>query len=529
MKYFIFRNYTIEPFFKEIDACFSGYEDISYVNDEADCYVWFYMCPYEANNETVAEKIKNYGKSLELIHSKLNPNKQFIVFTIQPIYKINYLLSNIEIEKSIWTYNETINLLSNEKSNIKIIDISTFFSSFSQEQLIDWKYYYLSQMPLNPKLSSGFKQWFERQIEIVTFKRKKCIILDLDNTLWGGILGEDGIERIKIGETYPGNAYRFFQEYLLQLYKTGIILAICSKNNEQDVLEVLEKHSDMALRKEHFVCSRINWENKADNIKEIALELNIGLDSLVFIDDNPSERELVKQMLPEVTVPDFPQHPYHFPKLIKYLSDNYFSTYKLTHEDAVKTQQYKENAGRFRFQSQFADFEVYLKSLEIELMIEPLNDINIARFSQLTHKTNQFNLTTRRYTETDILNFVERKAWIYGLRVKDRFGDNGITGLIIIDINDKNAQIDTFLLSCRILGKKIEDVFAQYMLMKLKKSGIQSVKASYIKTMKNGQVSTFYERIGFSAENILTDKKDYTLALNDYNYVAPDIYKIIEI
>jgi FkbH-like protein len=394
--------------------------------------------------------------------------------------------------------------------------------------LIDWKFYYLTQLPLNPKLASAFREWFNRQLEIIDMKRKKCIVLDLDNTLWAGILGEDGIEGIKMGETYPGNTYRFFQEFLLELSRTGILLTICSKNNESDVMEVLEKHPDMLLKKEHFAAYRINWDNKADNIKEIAEMLNLGLDSFVFVDDNPTERELIKQMLPQVSVPEFPKQPYNYPLLINDLIKNYFCAYKLTREDLVKTQQYKENAERVQFQSHFFDFESYLRSLEIELNIEKLNELNITRFAQMTQKTNQFNLTTHRYTETDIRKQADNGAWVYGLRVKDRFGDNGITGLIIIKINQQEAEIDTLLLSCRILGRKIENVFVQYMLNKLKTEKIKTVESSYIKTLKNSQVEMFYDRLNFMVKEHSDNQKHYTMNLVEMNFSISELYKLIE-
>ena len=528
MKYFIFRNHTIEPFFKALEANFSGYEDVSYIDDTADNYIWFYLSPYRTNNDVISNEITNYANLLELVLTKINPNKPLFAFTVQTIYNINYQTTDNPVKNSVISYNKKIRDLSEQYKNLKIIEISDFFNRYSNEQLIDWKFYYLSQMPVNPKLANDFSVWLNRQIEIIELKRKKCLVLDLDNTLWGGILGEDGIEGIKMGETYPGNCFLFFQEYLLQLHKSGIILTVCSKNNGQDVLNVWEKHPDCVLRREHFVAYRINWRNKADNIREIANELNIGLDSLVFIDDNPTERELVKQFLPQVSVPDFPKQPYLYPEFIKFLTDNYFSAYQLTNEDLVKTQQYKENAERKQFESSFVDFDSYLRSLEIELTIEPLDDINIVRFAQMTQKTNQFNLTTKRYTETDIKNLFNNGAWIYGLRVKDRFGDNGLTGLIIINCEDNVAKIDSFLLSCRILGKGIERVFIQSLLLKLKQTGVRMVKASYFRTEKNVQVENFYEQNGFVLDKQTEERRDYILELSNTNHTISDIYKIIE-
>ena len=528
MKYFVFRNYTIEPFFKELNATFSGYEDISFIDIEADRYVWWYCMPYKTDNEKIADEIENYGNLLEFILKSIEANKLFFAFSIQAVYKINYQAENKTVYKAIANYNNKLQKLSEHNKNLKIIDFSEFLNHFSQEQLIDWKFFYLSQMPLNPKLATKFAAWFKRQIEIIELQRKKCLVLDLDNTLWGGILGEDGVDGIKIGETYPGNCFLFFQEYIFQLHKNGIILAVCSKNNEKDVLDLWNNNPYIKIRQEQLATYRINWNNKADNIREIAEELNIGLDSLVFVDDNPTERELVRQMLPQVCVPEFPQKPYLLPEFIKDLTDNYFSIYQLTQEDIAKTKQYKENAERKQFQNCFTDFNSYLRNLEIKLTVEQLSDLNIARFAQLTQKTNQFNLTTKRYTEADIRNFSNNGAWVYGLRVEDRFGDNGLTGLVIIIKNKEFAEIDTLLLSCRILGKNIEIAFLQYVLMKIKKEGIETIKASYVKTLKNSQVENFYEKMGFEIENNSEIGKRYILDLSKMNFSILDIYKMEE-
>jgi FkbH-like protein len=250
---------------------------------------------------------------------------------------------------------------------------------------------------------------------------------------------------------------------------------------------------------------------------------------MVFIDDNPAERELVKQILPEVCVPEFPAQPYLFPVFIKQLTDDYFSTYALTQEDLVKTQQYKENAERTQYKNSFVDMDAYLRSLEISLTVEKLNDFNKARFAQMTQKTNQFNLTTQRYTETEIQSFSNNGNLVYGLRVKDKFGDNGLTGLLIILLNNQIAYIDTLLLSCRILGKEIEYVFVKYILMKLKKIGIQQVQASYLNTAKNEQVKNFYDAIGFTVTKASPERIDYELILADKDFALSDTYKVEDV
>ena len=528
MKYFVFRNHTIEPFFDVTDTSFSGYEDISTI-EEADRYIWFYLPSYKTDENILSQEINSYFDLLRMTISRINPSKMIILFTMQPIYKIGFQTSSRLIESAISNYNESIYQLASDNKNIKILDISDFYRMIDVSNAIDWRFYYISQMPLNPKLAPSFKQWFSKQLDAIELKRKKCIVLDLDNTLWGGILGEDGIDGIKLGETYPGSAFLDFQKYLLNLSRNGIILTVCSKNNEEDVLEAWEQNPNMILKKEHFVTYRINWNNKADNIKEIAEELNIGLESLVFVDDNPTERELVKQMLPMVEVPDFPKHPYLYLEFAQNLTDNYFRTYALTGEDLNKTQQYKENAERAQFKQSFTDYSDYLKSLDMELTMEKLSDFNIARFAQMTQKTNQFNLTTKRYTETDLKSMANDGYLMYGIRVKDKFGDNGLTGLIIIKPNSNTADIDSLLLSCRILGKGIEIEFVKYIISKLKDTGIQCLSATYIKTLKNVQVVDFYDKLGFTIrEGSTEENKIYTLNLKDFEYTRSSIYKIEE-
>jgi FkbH-like protein len=523
MKYFVFRNYTIEPFFAGFDARFSGYGDISFVDKTADAYIWFYLAPYKADNDSIAQEIRHYCQVLDLVYSYLDKNKQFIAFTMARLYAVKYVTSNTELESAVAEYNLKLYSMS-ANPNVKFIDIREFYRGVSEEQLIDWKYYYLSRIPLNPKLVPRFEQWFARQLEIIELKRKKCVVLDLDNTLWSGVLGEDGADGIKMGEDYPGNVYRFFQFYLMELGHAGVILTVCSKNNESDVLAVWENHPDMILRKDSFSAYRVNWNNKADNIREIAEELNIGLDSMVFIDDSPAERELVKRNLPQVIVPEFPLRPYLYPIFIKYITDTYFSAYALTKEDLGKTRQYRENNERKHYKNQFVDMNSYISGLEIELAVETLNEYNKARFAQMTQKTNQFNLTTRRYTEADIQGFVDKGHLVYGLRVKDKFGDNGLAGLMIVTIDKQDAWIDTLLLSCRVLGREIEYVFVEYILAKLERLGLARVYAIYIKTVKNAQVENFYEALGFDVKKQSGECKEYELVLGNKGSSRLDKY-----
>lgn len=519
---FVFRNNTIERFFPQ-NCEFSGYDDVSFIPEDADGYVWFYQPPIKFDNGLLADEISAYLQKFRFVVDKIDTNKTVIAFTMDLIYSVPLVNGDFRVIEAIAQYNLGLLAALNGHSNLKVLDIAEFTRQYPANELMDWKFYFLSQMGMNPRLANEFKVWFAKKLDQIALKRKKCLVLDLDNTLWGGILGEDGIDGIKIGGDYPGKAFLYFQEALLELSKNGIILTICSKNNEQDVLEVWEKNPFVVLKKAHFAAYRINWQDKASNIKELAEELNIGLDSFVFVDDNPTERELIKQMLPMVAVPNFPTQPYDLPLFFKSLVEDYFKVYSITDEDRKKTEQYKANALRSESQKQFTDFEAFLKSLDIRLTIEGANEFNLQRIAQMTQKTNQFNLTTKRYTDADIKVMLAEHWKVYCVSVADRFGDSGITGCILVN----GDEIDSFLLSCRILGKGIETAFLKRILQVLKAEGFMKIKAKYIPTAKNAQVRDFYEDCGFDCvSETESGEKEYVADLREMNLDIKDYYKI---
>ena len=296
---YVFRNNTVERFFPK-GYCFSGYDDISSIPVDADGYVWFYQVPVKYDQAVLADEIDGYAQKLSYVLSQIDASKQMVALTMEWIYAVPFTDNDHRLRATIEGYNATLFMLCEKHANLKVVDFGEFCRRYPAEELMDWKFYFISQMGLNPSLHKPFKAWFARKMESIALKRKKCLVLDLDNTLWGGVLGEDGIDGIKIGGDYPGKAFLYFQEALVELGKSGVILTVCSKNNEQDVFDAWEKNPFLVLKKEHFATYRINWTDKATNIQEIAKELNIGLDSFVFVDDNPTERELIKQLLPMV-------------------------------------------------------------------------------------------------------------------------------------------------------------------------------------------------------------------------------------
>ncbi len=522
MSLFVFRNNTVEPFFPK-DYSFSGYDDISEIPSEVEGYVWFYQLPVKAGTESLIQEIRGCSDKFEYVLSKADHSKPFIAFTMDRGQAVSFD-SGLDVMTAVSDYNSR--LLEAERSypNLRILDIHEFTYRYPEDELIDWRFWFISQMGMNPRLSAPFQVWYSKKLDQIALKRKKCLVLDLDNTLWGGVLGEDGIEGVKLGGDYPGKAFHFFQESLLALSKRGVILTVCSKNNEADVLEAWEKNPFMVLRKDTFAAWRINWNDKPSNIRELAEELNIGLDSLVFLDDNPSERELVRQTLPMVATPEFPERPYELPSFFKSLVENYFRVYSITSEDLNKTEQYKANARRAEASRSFVDLDSFIRSLDIRLTIEAANSFSIPRVAQMTQKTNQFNLTTRRYTEADVRRLVDSGWEIMCLGVEDKFGDSGITGCVMVD----GDTIDTLLLSCRILGKGIESAFLKTVLRLMRDRGVKTVKAEYIPTPKNSQVESFYDRCGFTCVGVDENGvKSYVIDLASANLAVDDFYSII--
>tara|TARA_B110000027_G_scaffold31387_1_gene34585 strand:+ start:3690 stop:5273 length:1584 start_codon:yes stop_codon:yes gene_type:complete len=523
-KFYIYRNHTVEHLFKGFNVSFSGYDDILSVSESADWLLWFYMPKVVASNEDLAEEVNSYYNRLQLvIHN--NPNKRVVVILLSSRFIKYFAHTNLCLKEAIDKFNEQVIQLSYSNLSVQFVDIDQFFTNYAFSTLIDWKFYYISQILISPKLSKDFNAWFTKRLSGLVNKRKKCLVLDLDNTLWGGVVGEDGISGISIGDTYPGNAFMHFQENLIEAGKNGIILTVCSKNNIADIEEVWQNNPFVKINKKHLSAYRINWQNKAANIIEIAAELNIGLDSVVFIDDNPAERLMVKQTLPEVVVPDFPAEPYKIEAFFRKTLENHFQIYSLTDEDKAKTNQYKENAYRALAASTAVDMHSFLAELAMELNVLKVDEFTVDRIASMTQKTNQFNLTTRRYTSIDVRRFIDNGSFVYCLNVKDKFGDNGITVATIIHKDGVQANFDSYLLSCRILGRGIEIAFMQHLLNHLYAEGITDVSAEFIPTNKNEQTVGFYDKVGFKLIEEMDDGvKKYSLKLRQ-KLIIKEYYK----
>jgi FkbH-like protein len=387
--------------------------------------------------------------------------------------------------------------LAKANANLLIFDSELLFRRHGEAALLSNALWYAGRIRYSAHMFDLLATTVRQLISACTQACRKVLILDLDNTLWGGIVGELGPNGVALGEDGSGRAYRDFQRSLKALQRTGVLLAVASKNNQADVDEILDQNPAMILRREDFAAIIANWEPKAENIVKIAETLNLGTDSFVFIDDNPVERDLVRKFLPEVAVPDFPDRVENLPGwFLREVIPAWFGKYTITAEDEAKTEQYRANAARQTLANSF-DLDGYLRELNIECNIHVDAAGHVVRAAQMTQKTNQFNLTTRRYDVTDLTRFVESTDHaVLMLDYRDRFGDEGSVGLAIVDLME--GRIDTFLASCRVIGRKVEQRLLDKAVELCRARGLQKVIGEYIPSRKNNMVASFYEDHGFT-------------------------------
>jgi FkbH-like protein len=339
-------------------------------------------------------------------------------------------------------------------------------------------------------------------IQAIRGNVKKCLILDLDNTVWGGVIGDDGMENIQIGELGMGHAFDRLQSWAKELKNRGIILAVCSKNEEDNAKQPFREHPDMILRLEDIAVFVANWDNKADNIKRIQATLNIGFDSMVFLDDSPFERNLIREHLPAVTVPELPEDPaLYVPHLCAL---NLFETASFSDEDLQRTRQYQQEAARTDLQKNFTNIDDYLKSLEMVSVVKAFDDFNLPRIAQLTQRSNQFNLRTVRYTEADVKAISQSKEFLtLSLNLADKLGDHGLIGVVILKLMpNKAAFLDTWIMSCRVLKRGMEEFTVNQMARYARAAGMERIIGEYIPTPKNAMVKNLFAQMGFTLNNM---------------------------
>jgi FkbH-like protein len=408
--------------------------------------------------------------------------------------------------------------------SVYVVDEERIQSRSGKSEATDARTWLTARMPWSESVLSRLSREYLRFIRAAKGLSRKCVVLDLDNTLWGGVVGEDGLAGIQLGAEAPGNAFVAFQRELERLWRRGILLAICSKNNPDDALPVFEHHPEMVLKLSHFAAQRINWQPKSQNIAEIARELNIGLDSLVFLDDNPVERAAVRAALPQVLTPELPTDPAEYRRALLEVAE-VFDTLAVTAEDRDRNRLYVEQRARQEAQTAIqaggSSLEDYLADLQIVVDIEPDTEVSLPRIAQLTGKTNQFNLTTRRYTEAEILQKKSEGWRVYSARVGDRFGDNGLTGVALVAPSRDTWTIDSLLLSCRVMGRGVETAILAYLVDEARRAGATFLDAEYLPTPKNDVVRNLYRDHGFTQVGSGDTATRWRLNLADSAIQAP--------
>ena len=402
-------------------------------------------------------------------------------------------------------------------SYVHINDVAGLASKYGVNQWFDQRYWYHAKQPVSFECLVPFVRNTARIIGALFGITAKCLVVDLDNTLWGGVIGDDGLEGIVIGEgDAMGEAFKAFQEYLLKLKQRGILLAVCSKNEESNALAPFHEHPEMVLKREDFVSFKANWQPKPDNLLHIAEELNIGIDSLVFVDDNPAECEHVRQVLPQVKIVELSDDPADYPKLLD--EKGFFEITALSNEDMQRTEQYIGNIERKHLEESSTNYADYLASLQQKAVIRPFDEKYLNRISQLINKTNQFNLTTLRLSRSQVEEQMQDSETLTAyVRMADRFGDNGLISVFCAKHEGNELRIDQWLMSCRVFKRGVEHLLCNYIVEKAREMGAAKLRGIYIPTQKNSLVRDHYKSLNFSLiDNDQNGSTHWSLDLDTY-------------
>lgn len=469
---------------------------------------------------SLIEELEDSGKILERLRlienfAESHPQTAVVVNTIDIVNQIPEAINAISAARRLqseWNRCDS----KQDFDHLYWLDLAELITIHGREKMYSRKGWYLGNLRFSNFGEDIIVEEIKRIIESFKGNKKKCLILDLDNTLWGGVVGEVGLDGISLSAIKEGSQFYIFQRQLKRLKEMGALLTICSKNNPEDAIEVLNNHPAMILKENDFVSMKINWKPKPENISELSQELNIGLDSMVFIDDSEFERESVKSQLPDVIVPEMPKDTTKLPEWFLDIQRKYFLFISVTEEDANKTEMYKSQVQREQLQKSSINLEEYLTSLQMKQKIWSVSEEDIVRAAQLTQKTNQFNLTTRRYTEFDIRRMIESDDYLVLMSsMEDRFGDNGKIALMIVEKNDRRARIDTFLMSCRVMGRYVENQFVDYVESMLANMGVEEIEAEYITTKKSAPVKDFWDSLGYKRVKEEDGKVLYNLQISE--------------
>lgn len=480
----------------------------------------FYQTKIENRENFATEYVNRIANYLQTIQEKLPSTK--VLFPNHNLLFCDNIFGNYysKVEAS-WQFQvEKINYLLNNESlkNSSICILNSFPVNFDKP-ITDYTQVVNAELHYTPQ----YLEWLSNSISkvILSFqgKFKKCIVLDLDNTLWGGVIGDDGLDGIQIGVLGIGKAFSRFQKWLKELKNRGVILAVCSKNQDDIAKSPFLNHPEMVLELDDIAVFVANWESKADNISLIQKILNIGYDSMVFVDDNPAEREIVRTHLPEIHVPELPMDPSDYLQFM--ISENLFETTSFSENDSERTKQYQEEAKRVELSKSITNMDDYLDSLKMEAQIGSFRELDFERIAQLTQRSNQFNLRTIRYSTSDIENIsIDEKCLTIAVGLKDKFGNYGLISIVIIRLKEEqSAEVDTWIMSCRVLKRTVENLLMNYIIEKLEQIGITKLHAQYVPTPKNGLVADLLKNLGMNHDG----GNNYSICIKDYKLLKSHI------
>jgi FkbH-like protein len=397
---------------------------------------------------------------------------------------------------------------------VYLLDVDALAARLGRARWHDERRWHTMRLPLTAAAVDLLAQEYVRCLHPITGRTAKVLALDLDNTLWAGVVGEDGREGLRMGSEYPGASYRAVQQAALDLSRRGIMLAVCSRNNPDEALDVIHRHPDMLLRPDDFAVIRVGWEDKDEALRAIARHLNVGLDAVAFFDDNPRERELVRSRVPDVYVIDVPDEPADYAAALRGCAQ--FERLTLSAEDRQRTRLVDDERRRTGLKERVTSLEDYYRSLGTVVEIGRADAATISRVAQLTQKTNQFNLTTRRYTEAEIAGLAATPgARVLWMRVRDRFGDSGIVGVAIVRIAQTVADVDTLLLSCRVIGRTVETALLAAVAAEARAAGATRLTGAFVPTSRNAPARDFYSAHGFTLEGTTGDGARWTRELSE--------------
>lgn len=456
------------------------------------------------SQETVSKKANSEISYYRNIWKQLDRIENVQILQSNFVIPPEHLFGNLEtqVAYSKTNFYRTLNqrLAEDSPDYVTIVDVELLADYIGKKQWFDYKSYFLHKLGYRMDYLKDIANLFKKQIMALKGQIRKCLVLDLDNTLWGGVVGDDGYDGIQLDPNHAiGEAYRYFQSYILGLKRRGVILAVCSKNDEENAKEPFEKNTNMIIKMEDIACFVANWDDKVTNIKRIARDLNIGTDSMVFFDDNPAEREIIRKYLPEVHVVDVPKDPALY--ALQLDEEDAFDWAQLTEEDINRSKSYVENRSREELESRFADYNEYLKALEMSGTVGKVSDKDVPRFAQLLNKSNQFNLRTQRYTEGQIHDLIQDKnARCLYVKLRDRFSEYGIISCVILRKNKEVCFIESWVMSCRVLKRGVEKLMFSGIIKIAEEMGCNKIVGEYIHSKKNGIVSDFYESIDFTCK-----------------------------